>query len=104
MDFKNQIFNLINEAIAKGYESDFDEMKAKTDIEIQKVVSDENGEFEYYIKGTFGRDIYNLQRATHDQPAEYEVDETGVLSVEVAIIDKDGEEIHYDEILENYKS
>ena len=83
---------------------DTDDMEAITEIDFEQLHSDEAGEVLLIITGTFKQKIIKYVRATYEQPEEIDVEEAGELSVEVAVLDKDGEELDYFEIYEdNFK-
>ena len=106
MSIEKIALNLVNEYINKGYNpNDIDEydMELNMDILIDKPITNELGELYYYIDGKYKQYIKNIRQANQHSPKEIDFSKDAVLDVTIVVTDKDGNEIYFDEYLdENY--
>jgi len=104
--YHNTILRLIDEYIEENrsqLEIDNNEMVFKLDLNIQKIVDDENGSLEYYVEGVYEQDIISVMACT-DEPHEHILSDKGRCITEVFITNKDAEEVYCDTFNETLKS
>lgn len=78
--------------------NDINDGVLKIDIDIQEMVSDQDGEREFYIEGTY--EVDHIKTTTHQlEPDEYAFSNVACINTSVACHDRDGEEIFCDSFI-----